>query len=258
MTCTKISQIEASYEVDRVSAFSPLNECKHSPKGFIGILDKRESFVAVFTRYFWIFMMCCVIGLMLEEVYHLAVFHELENRTGLLLGPFSPIYGIGGVCIVAVSQLVAKKPLPFTFLCFAVVGGMIEFLVSFMLESCFGIVAWDYTGSWLSIDGRTNGYFMIMWGLLGLACVRFLVPAFDKTFMPMLERIPLIATKTIAIGMTINIVLTLVSFNCWYHRLDGEIPSTPTQQVCATLFNDEFMANHFQSMSLHPDQTLRN
>lgn len=152
----------------------------------------------------------------------------------------------------------ANKSLPIAFICFAAVGGGVEYLVSFVLEACFGIVAWDYTGTWLSVDGRTNGYFMIMWGILGLFCARFLVPALDKSLMPMLERIPLVVTKIVVVGMAANIVLTLVSFNCWYHRLDGEIPSTPTQQVCAVLFNDEFMADHFETMSLHPDQTLRN
>ncbi len=36
------------------------------------------------------------------------------------------------------------------------------------MEAAFGITAWDYTGRWLSIDGRTSGQFMFFWGLIGV------------------------------------------------------------------------------------------
>ena len=43
------------------------------------------------------------------------------------------------------AGVLKDKPLPLTFLAFAVAGGAIEFAVSFALQSAFGIVAWDYS-----------------------------------------------------------------------------------------------------------------
>lgn len=49
----------------------------------------------------WVFVICSVAGLALEEAYHLVVFHEVQSRAGLLFGPFSPVYGVGDVCVLS-------------------------------------------------------------------------------------------------------------------------------------------------------------
>ncbi len=50
-----------------------------------------------FFNLFWIFVVCSVLGLAIETVFHLVIFHEYQDRAGLLYGPFSPIYGFGGL-----------------------------------------------------------------------------------------------------------------------------------------------------------------
>lgn len=217
----------------------------------------RRAFFRIAARVFWIFVVCSVAGLIIEEVYHLAVYHEIQDRAGLLFGPFSPLYGVGGVCMVVLAEFMEGKPLPATFLAFAVAGGAVEFAASWLLQNLFGILAWDYTDTFLSVDGRTNGYFMLMWGILGIACAKLLVPMLDRGIMPIVERLPKLATGLMAVFMAANVVLTLVSFNCWFHRLDGKTPETPLQMACAAVFDDDFMAGRFQTMSLYPQDATR-
>lgn len=228
-----------------------------APDAAQGALSSQLGIVRIATRAFWVFVVCSVAGLLIEEVYHLAVYHELQDRAGLLFGPFSPIYGIGGLATFALSHLMQDKPLPVACLAFAVTGGAVEFAVSFVLQNAFGILAWDYTGTLLSIDGRTNGYFMFMWGVLGVLCMRFAVPAFDRFIMPAVACIPALASGAFAVFMVANVVLTLVSFNCWFHRLDGTPPQTPVQIACASVFDDAFMADRFETMSLNPQDAKR-
>ena len=50
------------------------------------------------------------------------------------------------------------------------------------MEVLFGAVAWNYEGTFGSINGRTNFVFGVMWGLLGLIWVRTVLPFFKRAF----------------------------------------------------------------------------
>ena len=212
-----------------------------------------------FFNLFWIFVICCIIGLVLETVYHFVVVDpgHYQDRTGMLFGPFSPIYGFGAVLMTIALNRFHKAPLIVIFLVSAVIGGAFEFVVSWFLEFAFGIVAWDYTGTFLSIDGRTNGMFMAMWGLLGVVWIRLLLPL-------MLRLVNLIpwnwrysVTSVCAAFMIANGVMTLMSLDCWYEREAGRTPDTPVEQFFAEHYDNEFMEHRFQSMSIDPDLATR-
>ena len=117
-----------------------------------------------------------ILGLAIETVFHLAIYHAYQDRAGLLYGPFSPIYGFGGLFMTVALNRFHDKPIPVIFLISALIGGAFEFTVSWIMQSAFGIVAWDYSGTFLSIDGRTNFMFMCFWGILGVMWVKFLLP----------------------------------------------------------------------------------
>ncbi len=144
------------------------------------------------------------------------------------------------------------------FLVSAVVGGAFEYFVSWFLEYAFGAVAWDYTGRFLNIGGRTDFMFMCMWGVLGVIWIKLLLPK----VLELVNKIPwqwrYSLTTVCAILMIINGAMTLIALDCWYSRLAG-MPSDDlaVSQFFATHFDDAYMEARFQSMSIHPDLTTR-
>ena len=42
-----------------------------------------------FAKLFWIFVVGSILGLLIEDVFHVLVYHEWESRAGLVWGPFS-------------------------------------------------------------------------------------------------------------------------------------------------------------------------
>jgi hypothetical protein len=57
--------------------------------------------------------------------------------------------------------------------------------------------------------------------------------------------------------MAVDIVMTLQSLDCWYDRLSGEAINTPIQDFYAKYYDNSYMANRFQSMTIVPDAAVR-
>ena len=220
-------------------------------------LSGRGFITLNFFNVFWIFVVCCVIGLILETIYHFMLFGGYEDRAGLLFGPFSPIYGFGAVLMTVALNRFHDKPIILIFLVSAVIGGGFEYLVSWFMQFAFGIVAWDYTGTWLSIDGRTNGMFMIMWGCLGVVWIKLLLPQMLKVVNLIPWNWRYAVTTVAAALMIVDGAMTLMSLDCWYEREAGHAPDTPVEQFFADHFDNSYMENRFQSMSIDPNNATR-
>ncbi len=217
----------------------------------------KAPFKLTFFNLFWTFVICCVLGVIIETIYCLAVGAGYMDRAGLLYGPFSPIYGFGAVLMtIGLNGIRDKNPV-IIFMLSAVIGGAFEFLVSYLLEMAFGITAWDYTGSFLSIDGRTNGFYMCAWGILGLVWVKLLMPAiFD-----LVHKIPWNwrygVTVVALVLLLIDGGLTLVSYDRWFSRQVGIPAATAVEQFCDDNYPDDWMANRFQTMTMDASKATR-
>ena len=104
---------------------------------------------------FWIFVICCILGLIIETVYHAIVFGGYEDRAGLLYGPFSPIYGVGGALITIALNRFYRANFAIVYVVSALIGGAFEYVASWFFEHAFGVLAWDYSGTMFSPGRRS-------------------------------------------------------------------------------------------------------
>ncbi|RSX58448.1 putative ABC transporter permease [Bifidobacterium samirii] len=210
-----------------------------------------------FFNIFWLFMVGCVAGLIIETIYHFVLFGEYQDRAGLLWGPFSPIYGCGAVILTALLNRLWRQNWLLIFCASAVIGGTFEYFVSWFMEVAFGITAWDYTGKWLSIDGRTSGKYMFFWGLLGLAWIKLILPR----LLTLIQRIPWRVRYALTLAclafMVIDAAMTLMALDAWYSRLAGIEADSPVAHFFGAHFGDTFMADRFQTMHLDPAKAGR-
>ena len=231
--------------------------------GTLGRDTSGKGYITLnFFNIFWVFVICCVLGLIIEVIWHMVVVDpgHYQDRAGLLYGPFSPIYGVGAVLMtVALNRFHDKNPV-LIFVVAGVIGGAFEFFVSWFMEVAFGIVAWDYSGTFLNIDGRTNFMFMCMWGVLGLVWVKFALPIMLKIVNMIPWNWRYAVTTVCTVLMAIDCVLTLASFDCWFQReagtMDYNDPSAIVQ-FCNENYGNDYMANRFQSMTIDPNNASR-
>ena len=228
--------------------------------GTLGRDETGKGYIALnFFNIFWIFVVCCVLGLIIETVYHVLVVDpgHYEDRAGMLYGPFSPIYGFGAVLLTMALNRFHDKNVILIFLVSAVIGGAFEYAVSWFMQYAFGIVAWDYTGTFLSIDGRTNGMFMAMWGVLGVVWIKLLLPWMLKLVNLIPWNWRYAVTTVCAALMIVDGAMTLLSLDCWYQREAGKPPETAVAHFFAEHFDNQYMENRFQSMSIDPGNATR-
>lgn len=226
--------------------------------GMLGRDPSGKGYIELeFFNIFWLFVIGSVFGLTVETVSHLVRFGELQDRAGLLWGPFSPIYGCGAVILTACLNRLWRSHPMLIFCASAVIGGAFEYFVSWFLEIAFGITAWDYTGQWLSIDGRTSGKYMIFWGFLGMIWIKLLLPRILWLINLIPWKVRYSLTAVMFVFMLIDVVMTLMAFDCWYGRVAGEVPDSPVTMFFAEYFDNDYMQQRFQTMSIDPSSSGR-
>ena len=231
---------------------------ERAEEGTLGRDETGKGYIELdFFILFWIFVVCCVLGLLIETVYHAIVFGGYQDRAGVLYGPFSPIYGFGAVLMTVALNRFHNKPIAIIFLVSAIIGGAFEYLTSWFMQFAFGIVAWDYTGTFLSIDGRTNFVFMCMWGVLGCLWVKLLLPRMLKLVNMIPWNWRYSVTTVCAALMIANGAMTLFALDSWYQREAGHEPTNAIERFCAEHYDNDFMEHRFQSMSINPDNATR-
>lgn len=229
-------------------------------EGTLGRDESGKGYIELdFFNLFWVFVVCSVLGLLIELVFHMVFVDPgvYQDRAGMLFGPFSPIYGVGAVFMTIALNRLYDNNIFFVFIASAAIGGAFEYFVSWFLRFSFGIVAWDYTGSFLSIDGRTNAMYMFFWGVLGCVWVKLLLPWLLKLVNMIPWNWRYSVTAVCAALMFCNAAMTLMAFDCWYQREAGLPPENAVEEYYADRFDNEYMANRFQSMSIDPSNTSR-
>ena len=141
----------------------------------IMIVDK-ESIIQKLTKIFWIFLIGSIIGYGLEMIVGLVQNGHFVSRQGLLFGPFIQVYGVGLVAYYLVISNIKKKSYIKIFFITMLLGGIVEYLFSYLQETWFGTISWDYSNLLFNIHGRTSLLHCLYWGICGVLFVRFILP----------------------------------------------------------------------------------
>lgn len=218
---------------------------------------RREYIPLNFFNLFWVFVVASILGLLVEVIYFAIVFDAYPDRAGLLWGPFSPIYGAGAALMTVALNRYWNRNILLIFGVAGLIGAAFEFFASWFFETAFGIVAWDYSGTFLNIQGRTNFAFFCAWGFLGLVWIKLFLPIVMKMVDAIPVRLRIALTTAMALFMLVDISMTLITLDCWYERQAGIEPSNPIAAYCADHYGDDFMAHRFESMSIDPSRASR-
>ena len=147
------------------------------------------------TSVLLLFFLLSLSGWLWEVLFVALTTGSFVNR-GFLHGPWLPIYGFGGLAILALLRRSRGLPL---FLLSALLGGSLEYLTSLLLEVLFRTRWWDYASWPCNLDGRICLGSLLAFGLAGWLLVTLLAPALAR----LLARLPRHFQKRLGQALTL-------------------------------------------------------
>lgn len=199
-------------------------------------------------KLIWVFLVSALLGDLIETVFCGLVDGQWMNRSSVLYGPFSFVWGLGAVVLTVTLRRLAEKNDRYVFLAGFFIGGAYEYLCSVFTELVFGTVFWDYSEMPLNIGGRTNVLFCFFWGLLAVVWIKILYPPMSRQ----IERLPALAGKIltwiILLFMVCNAVLTGAAMLRYKARAVQPEPSNVLDVFLDNQYGDSYMEAHWPNM----------
>lgn len=155
--------------------------------------------------YLNVFFVFSIIGHIIENIFHSSI------DSGILLLPWTPIYGVGVVIILLINNIINKFTLnkwikPFVlFICSSVILGILELIAGFSLEFLLGRVFWDYSKEFGHIGKYASLKMMLIWGAASIATIYLIIPKTEKY----IKKIPKLITCILVFLFIIDFSITI-------------------------------------------------
>ena len=171
------------------------NNKKIDTKSYNRLIKLENKNKVTFTNMVYVFMLCAILGWLVEIVYVFLVSGKIVSR-GITYGPYCSIYGFGAIILYLIFHNVkpTKINIPHVFFITAITMGAFELLCGLGFKHIFNIEMWSYDGQFLEILDYTTVPILIGWGILGTTFVFFVQPILLK----IISLIPENLSKSIA------------------------------------------------------------
>lgn len=159
------------------------------------------------TEIFLLFIIYAFLGWIVEIINNIVVFKKFVNR-GFLIGPYCPIYGVGGL-IATIFLTKYKESIIVLFVMSMFLFALLEYFTSYLMEKLFKARWWDYTDYRFNINGRICLETLIPFGLLGCFAIYVVNPIifsiFNMTNIVVLRIIAIVIFIIFIIDFTVSL-----------------------------------------------------
>ena len=213
--------------------------------------EEKKSFAygLNFYKLFWIFFIGSFIGVVVEVLFCLLVDHRIESRSGVIYGPFNPVYGFGAVVITRALYWLRNKRDIWVFICGGILGAAFEYVCSWYQETFLGTVSWDYSNTFMNINGRTNLMYALFWGLLSIAWLKLIYPLMSKLIEKIPNKIGKGFTWVLVIFMVLNCLISAAAVNRMSARHEGVPARSSFDVFLDKTYPDEFLTKIYTHMA---------
>lgn len=201
-----------------------------------------------FYKLFWIFFIGCFLGVVIETIWCLITKFQFESRSGLIYGPFNPVYGSGTLIATIGLNWLSKKRDLWIFLGGAVLGSIVECLCSWIQEIVFATASWNYRNMPFNFHGRTSLLYSMFWGILALIWVKDCYPWLSGFIEKIPNKIGISLTWVIVVFMFFNILISAFAVERMSQRHVGIPAHNSFEQFLDKHYNDKVLKKVYPNM----------
>lgn len=163
-----------------------------------------------YLNYFFLYS---IIGHLFETI--LLFLKQSNGKSGYLYGLWTPVYGIGIILIILISNFVFKNinknkiiQSIIIFLWVSTALTVIEWLGGITIEHLFHFTFWDYSNFTLSMGKYVAIEISLIWGTLSLIFIYLLKKPSDK----LIKKIPKCLTYILVMLFVIDNILSILKY----------------------------------------------
>ena len=204
------------------------------------IVKKEENkILKKIVKLFCVFVIGSIIGYLLEMIVGLVQNGHFVSKQGLIYGPFSQVYGIG-LCIYYLVIPNNKKNIEI-FLISMFLGGIVEYIFSYLQETFFGTISWDYSNLLFNINGRTSLLHCIYWGIGGILFSKYIRPQIEKIDLFYPKKWFKVLTIFLAIFLLFDIIISSLACKRQEERKEGIEPKNNIEIFLDKTYTNEVL-----------------
>lgn len=164
--------------------------------------------------YIKYFFLTSILGFLLEVI--------INGDSGILYGPYTPVYGIGCLIILLIFEKNKKRSIN-KYLKFIIIVTtstllltLAELVGGLLIEKIFGLTFWDYTNKKYNIGKYICLEISSIW-LIASILFLFFKPILDKV----ISRIPNIIIYLISVIFILDIITTITNRSKKYEKINS-------------------------------------
>ncbi|OAA91622.1 putative ABC transporter permease [Clostridium ljungdahlii] len=202
-------------------AFPELENAKLKLIDVKAIDQKKFAEGICFEKLVWMFFISALAGDLIETAFVWVKSGKLMSRSSLIYGPFSVVWGLGGIiATVMLHRLIDKNDI-YIFLGGFFLGGTYEYSCSVFTEKVLGARFWDYSDMPFNLDGRINLLYCLFWGLLAIVWLKMIYPFVSKYIGKIPRVLGEVLTWCIVVFIVLNALVSAMALYYYSLRMAG-------------------------------------
>lgn len=199
-------------------------------------------------RLIWLFAFASMFGFLLESLESLLSTGYVQNRQGMLFGPFTPVYGGGAVILALLWPWAKGLSRPAAFLVAVLAGTVVEYVWSAAQERLFGVIFWNYSHLPFQLHGRIDLIFSLFWGVLGFVFWRWVWPWWRKLYDLLPKNRAAWMGLALAMLTAVDILWSSAALIRYDQRQNAVAATSPLALYLDQVWSDEALSAHFPTM----------